>query len=216
MRVVLADDSLLLREGLARLLDEAGFQVVGQAATGEELLEQVETTNPDVAIVDIRMPPTHTDEGVRAAHEIRARHPGVAVLVLSQFIRPSYALELLSEGTEGLGYLLKDRVSDLDQLASSVRRVADGESVLDPLVVEQLVARPRSGPDPLDDLTEREREVLELMAQGRTNQAIGQQLYITEHTVEKHVKNILGKLRIPTSASDHRRVLAVLTYLNAA
>jgi DNA-binding NarL/FixJ family response regulator len=146
MRVVLADDSLLLREGLARLLDEAGFEVVGQAATGEELLEQVEATQPDVAIVDIRMPPTHTDEGVRAAHEIRARHPGVAVLVLSQFIRPSYALELLSEGTEGLGYLLKDRVSDLDQLSSSVRRVADGESVLDPLVVEQLVSRPRSAP----------------------------------------------------------------------
>jgi DNA-binding NarL/FixJ family response regulator len=216
MRIVLADDSLLLREGLARLLDEAGFEVVGQAANGEELLEQVEATQPDVAIVDIRMPPTHTDEGVRAAHEIRARHPGVAVLVLSQFIRPSYALELLSEGTEGLGYLLKDRVSDLDQLASSVRRVADGESVLDPLVVEQLVARPRSGPDPLDDLTEREREVLELMAQGRTNQAIGHELFITEHTVEKHVKNILGKLRIPTSADDHRRVLAVLTYLNAA
>jgi DNA-binding NarL/FixJ family response regulator len=215
MRVVLADDSLLLREGLARLLDEAGFEVVGQAADGEELLAQVDATNPDVAIVDIRMPPTHTDEGVRAAHEIRARHPGVAVLVLSQFVRPSYALELLSEGTEGLGYLLKDRVSDLDQLASSVRRVADGASVLDPLVVEQLVSRPRSGPDPLDDLTEREREVLELMAQGRTNQAIGQQLYITEHTVEKHVKNILGKLRIPTGADDHRRVLAVLTYLNS-
>src|SRR6266536_1810963 len=198
MRIVLADDSLLLREGLARLLDEAGFEVVGQAANGEELLEQVEATKPDVAIVDIRMPPTHTDEGVRAAHEIRARHPGVAVLVLSQFVRPSYALELLSEGTEGLGYLLKDRVSDLD-----------------PLVVEQLVARPRSGPDPLDDLTEREREVLELMAQGRSNQAIGQQLFITEHTVEKHVKNILGKLHIPTSADDHRRVLAVLTYLNS-
>ncbi len=215
MRVVLADDSLLLREGLARLLEEAGFEVVGQAATGEELLEQVEATQPDIAIVDIRMPPTHTDEGVRAAHEIRARHPDVAVLVLSQFVRPSYALELLSEGTEGLGYLLKDRVSDLDQLASSVRRVADGESVLDPLVVEQLVSRPRSGPDPLDDLTEREREVLELIAQGRSNQAIGQQLFITEHTVEKHVKNILGKLRIPTSADDHRRVLAVLTYLNS-
>ena len=216
MRVVIADDSLLLREGLARLLEEAGFEVVGQAGTGKELLEQVEATHPDVAIVDIRMPPTHTDEGVRAAHEIRDRHPGVAVLVLSQFVRPSYALELLSDGTEGLGYLLKDRVSDLDQLASSVRRVADGESVLDPLVVEQLVSRPRSGPNPLDDLTEREREVLELMAQGRTNQAIGQQLYITEHTVEKHVKNILGKLRIPTSADDHRRVLAVLTYLNSS
>jgi DNA-binding NarL/FixJ family response regulator len=215
MRVVLADDSLLLREGLARLLDEAGFEVVGQAATGEELLEQVDATHPDVAIVDIRMPPTHTDEGVRAAHEIRARHPSIGILVLSQFVRPGYALELLSKGTEGLGYLLKDRVSDLDQLSSSVRRVAEGESVLDPLVVQQLVSRPRSGPDPLDDLTEREREVLELMAQGRTNQAIGHELYITEHTVEKHVKNILGKLRIPTGADDHRRVLAVLTYLNS-
>lgn len=216
MRVVLADDSLLLREGLARLLDEAGFEVVGQASTGEELLEEVEATQPDVAIVDIRMPPTHTDEGLRAAHEIRARHPEVAILVLSQFVRPSYALELLSEGTEGLGYVLKDRVSDLDELASSVRRVAEGGSVLDPLVVQQLVSRPRSGPDPLDDLTEREREVLELMAEGRSNKAIGQRLFITEHTVEKHVKNILGKLRIPMSADDHRRVLAVLTYLNSA
>ena len=215
MRVVLADDSLILREGLARLLHEAGFEVVGQASTGKELLDQVDTTQPDVAIVDIRMPPTHTDEGLRAAHEIRARHPSVAILVLSQFVRPSYALELLSEGTEGLGYLLKDRVSDLDELTSSVRRVAEGGSVLDPLVVQQLVSRPRTGPDPLDDLTEREREVLELMAEGRSNRAIGEQLFITEHTVEKHVKNILGKLRIPPSADDHRRVLAVLTYLNS-
>ena len=215
MRVVLADDSLILREGLARLLREAGFEVVGQASTGTELLDQVDTTQPDVAIVDIRMPPTHTDEGLRAAHEIRARHPSVAILVLSQFVRPSYALELLSEGTEGLGYLLKDRVSDLEQLTSSVRRVAEGESVLDPMVVQQLVSRPRTGPNPLDDLTEREREVLELMAEGRSNRAIGEQLFITEHTVEKHVKNILGKLRIPTSADDHRRVLAVLTYLNS-
>ncbi len=213
---MLADDSLLLREGLARLLDEAGFEVVGQAGSGEELLEQVEATRPDVAIVDIRMPPTHTDEGLRAAHAIRGRHPGVAILVLSQFVRPGYALELLSDGTEGLGYLLKDRVSDLDELASSVRRVAEGGSVLDPLVVQQLVSRPRSGPDPLDDLTDREREVLELMAEGRSNKAIGERLFITEHTVEKHVKSILGKLRIPTSADDHRRVLAVLTYLSSA
>ena len=216
MRIVLADDSMLLREGLARLLEEAGFEVVGQASNGEELLDQVEATRPDVAIVDIRMPPSHTDEGLRAAHEIRARHPNVAILVLSQFVRPGYALELLSEGTEGLGYLLKDRVSDLEELASSVRRVADGGSVLDPLVVKQLVSRPRSGPDPLDELTEREREVLQLMAEGRTNKAIGQHLFITEHTVEKHVKNILGKLNVPTSADDHRRVLAVLTYLNSA
>jgi DNA-binding NarL/FixJ family response regulator len=216
MRVVLADDSVILREGLARLLREAGFDVVGQAATGEELLEEVHRAQPDVAIVDIRMPPTHTDEGLRAAREIRSRHPGVGVLVLSQFVRPSYALELLSEGTEGVGYLLKDRVSDLGELASSIRRVAEGGSVLDPLVVQQLVSRPRSGPDPLDDLTEREREVLELIAEGRSNRAIGEQLFITEHTVEKHVKNILGKLRIPTSADDHRRVLAVLAYLNSA
>ena len=216
MRVVLADDSLLLREGLARLLGEAGFEVVGQAGTGEELLDQVEATGPDVAIIDIRMPPTHTDEGVQAAREIRARHPGVAILVLSQFVRPNYALELLSNGSEGVGYLLKDRVSDLDELASSVRRVAEGGSVLDPLVVQQLVSRPRSGPSPLDDLTDREREVLELMAEGRSNKAIAQRLFVTEHTVEKHVKNILGKLRIPISADDHRRVLAVLTYLNSA
>jgi DNA-binding NarL/FixJ family response regulator len=203
---------MILREGLARLLDEAGFEVVGQASTGEELLELVDATRPDVAIVDIRMPPTYTDEGLRAAHEIRARHPSVAVLVLSQFVRPSYALDLLSAGTEGRGYLLKDRVSDLDELASSVRRVADGGSVLDPLVVKQLVSRPRSGPDPL---TEREQEVLKLMAEGRSNKAIAGQLFITEHTVEKHVKNIFGKLRIPTSADDHRRVLAVLTYLHS-
>ena len=217
MRVVLADDSLILREGLARLLDEAGFEVVGQASTGAELLEQVEAAEPDVAIVDIRMPPTHTDEGLKAAHEIRARHPSVAILVLSQFVRANYALELLSEGTtEGLGYLLKDRVTDLDELASSVRRVAEGGSVLDPLVVQQLVSRPRSGPGPLDELTERERDVLELMAEGRSNRAIGQKLFITDHTVEKHVKSILGKLGIPTSADDHRRVLAVLTYLNSA
>ena len=213
---MLADDSVILREGLARLLLEAGFDVVGQASSAGELLDQVAATRPDVAIVDIRMPPTHTDEGLRATHAIRAAHPGVAILVLSQFVRASYALELLSEGTEGLGYLLKDRVSDLDELASSVRRVADGGSVLDPLVVQQLVSRPRSGPDPLDDLTEREREVLRLMAEGRSNKAIGEQLFITEHTVEKHVGNILGKLRIPTSADDHRRVLAVLTYLNSA
>ena len=215
MRVVLADDSLIVREGLTRLLHEAGFDVVGQASTGEELLERIDDTRPDVAIVDIRMPPTHTDEGLRAAREIRARHPGVAILVLSQFVRPSYALELLSDGTEGLGYLLKDRVSDLDQLAAGVRRVAEGGSVLDPLVVQQLVSRRRTGSSPLDELTGREREVLELMAEGRTNKAIGQQLFITEHTVEKHVKNILGKLLIPASADDHRRVLAVLTYLNS-
>jgi DNA-binding NarL/FixJ family response regulator len=215
VRVVLADDAVILREGLARLLVEAGFEVVGQAGDAAELLEQIDSTSPDVAIVDIRMPPTHTDEGLQAAAEIRAGHPSVGILVLSQYVRPSYALELLSHGTEGVGYLLKDRVSDLEELASSVRRVGEGGSVLDPSVVEQLVERPRSGDDPLEHLTEREREVLSLMAEGRSNKAIGQQLFITEHTVEKHVKSILGKLRLPESPDDHRRVLAVLTYLSA-
>jgi DNA-binding NarL/FixJ family response regulator len=214
LRVVLADDSLILREGLVRLLAEAGFEVVGQAGTAEALLDEVEAKAPDVAIVDIRMPPTHTDEGLRAAREIRVRWPDVGVLVLSQFVRPSYALELLSHGTEGVGYLLKDRVSDLGELAASVRRVGEGGSVLDPSVVAQLVERPRSGRDPLEDLTERERDVLALMAEGRSNKAIGQRLYITEHTVEKHVKSIFGKLRLPATADDHRRVLAVLTFLS--
>jgi DNA-binding NarL/FixJ family response regulator len=215
VRVVVADDSVILREGLVRLLSEAGFEVAGQAANGEELVELVETERPDVAIVDIRMPPTHTDEGLQAAREVRGRRPETGILVLSQYVCPSYALELLSDGTEGIGYVLKDRVSDLEELASSVRRVGEGGSVLDPTVVAQLVERPRPGRDPLEDLSEREREVLALMAEGRTNKAIAQQLFITEHTVEKHVKNIFGKLRLPTSADDHRRVLAVLTFLSA-
>ena len=215
MRVVVADDSVILREGLARLLSEAGFEVAGQAANGEELIELVETEQPDVAIVDIRMPPTHTDEGLQAAREVRGRRPETGILVLSQYVRPSYALELLSDGTEGIGYVLKDRVSDLEELASSVRRVGEGGSVLDPTVVAQLVDRPRPGRDPLEDLSEREREVLALMAEGRTNKAIAQQLFITEHTVEKHVKSIFGKLRLPATADDHRRVLAVLTFLSA-
>jgi DNA-binding NarL/FixJ family response regulator len=215
MRVVVADDAVILREGLARLLVEAGFEVVGQAADARELLEQIDATAPDVAIVDIRMPPTHTDEGLRAAAEIRARHPSVGILVLSQYARPSYAIELLSHGTEGVGYLLKERVSDLEELAGGVRRVGEGGSVLDPSVVAQLVDRPRQVDDPLEDLTERERDVLSLMAEGRSNKAIGQQLFITEHTVEKHVKSIFGKLRLPPSADDHRRVLAVLTFLSA-
>jgi DNA-binding NarL/FixJ family response regulator len=215
VRVVVADDAVIVREGLARLLVEAGFEVVGQAADATELLERIEEATPDVAIVDIRMPPSHTDEGLRAAAQIRAAHPKVGILVLSQYARPSYAIELLSTGTEGIGYLLKDRVSDLDELASSVRRVGEGGSVLDPSVVAQLVDRPRPGDDPLEDLTDREREVLSLMAEGRSNKAIGQRLFITEHTVEKHVKNIFGKMRLPPSADDHRRVLAVLTFLSS-
>jgi DNA-binding NarL/FixJ family response regulator len=216
MRVILADDSMLLREGLARLLAEAGFEVVGRAVDGDELVALVESEAPDVAIVDIRMPPTHTDEGLRAARVIRERWPDVGILVLSQFARPSYAFELLQIGTEGVGYVLKDRVSDLDTLADAVRRVAAGGSVLDPSVVGQLVGRPRRGRDPLEELTEREREVLGLMAEGRTNRAIAEQLVITEHTVEKHVTNVMAKLRIPASADDHRRVLAVLSYLESA
>jgi DNA-binding NarL/FixJ family response regulator len=216
MRVILADDSMLLREGLARLLAEAGFDVVGRAGDADTLVGLVESEAPDVAIVDIRMPPTHTDEGLRAARVIRERWPDVGILVLSQFARPSYAFELLQVGTEGVGYVLKDRVSDIDTLADAVRRVAAGGSVLDPSVVGQLVGRPRRGRDPLEELTEREREVLGLMAEGRTNRAIAEQLVITEHTVEKHVTNVMGKLRIPASADDHRRVLTVLSYLESA
>jgi DNA-binding NarL/FixJ family response regulator len=215
VRLVLADDSLLLREGVAQLLTRAGFDVVGLAGDADELLEQVERYRPDVAIVDIRMPPTHTDEGLHAAYEIRARYPEVGVLVLSQYVRPNYAFELLSDGVERVGYLLKDRVSDLDEVAEAIRRVADGGTVLDPLVVSKLVGRPRQEKDALEDLSEREREVLALMAEGRTNQAIAGRLFITERTVEKHVKNIFAKLRIPSSPEDHRRVLAVVAYLRA-
>jgi len=215
VRVVVADDAVILREGLARLLKEAGFEVAGLAADGAELLEQVDRHHPDVAIVDIRMPPTHTDEGLQAAMVIRQRHPGVGILVLSQHVHARYALELLSAGTEGVGYLLKERVSDLGGLASSVRQVGEGGSVLDPAVVSQLVGRPRRHSDPLEQLTDREREVLGLMAEGRSNKAIAERLFVTEHTVEKHVKNIFATLRLPPSADDHRRVLAVVTFLNA-
>ncbi|MBV9414057.1 MAG: response regulator transcription factor [Solirubrobacterales bacterium] len=215
MRVVVADDALILREGLARLLAEAGFEVVGLAGDAEELFVEVERHHPDVAIVDIRMPPTHTDEGLRAAKAIRERWPQTGVLVLSQHVRASYALELLSDGTDGLGYLLKERVSDLSELASSVERIGNGGSALDPAVIEQLVGRPRRSDDALEHLTDREREVLALMAEGRSNKAIAEQLFVTEHTVEKHVKSILGTLRLPQSPDDHRRVLAVLTYLHS-
>jgi DNA-binding NarL/FixJ family response regulator len=215
MRVVIADDSVLLREGVSRLLAEAGHEVVGQAGDGDELLREVEDKAPDVAIVDIRMPPTHTDEGLRAARELRGRYPQLGVLVLSQYVRPSYALELLADDARGVGYLLKDRVSDLRELADAVRRVGEGGSVLDPSVVSQLVGRHRQGHDALDDLSSREREVLALMAEGRSNRAIAERLFITDRTVEKHVKGILTKLRIPASTDDHRRVLAVLAYLGS-
>jgi len=215
MRVVVADDAVILREGLARLLKEAGFEVAGQVDNGDDLVRRVGFARPDVAIVDIRMPPTHTDEGLQAAKVIRQRHPGVGILVLSQHVHARYALELLSNGTDGVGYLLKERVSDLAELASSVRRVGEGGSVLDEAVVGELVSRRRRGSDPVEELTDRERDVLALMAEGRSNKAIAERLFVTEHTVEKHVKNIFATLRLPPSPDDHRRVLAVVTFLNA-
>jgi DNA-binding NarL/FixJ family response regulator len=215
VRVVIADDSVLLREGVSRLLVEAGFEVVGQASEADELLREVAEKKPDVAIVDIRMPPTHTDEGLRAARELRRRYPELGILVLSQYVRPSYAFELLADDARGVGYLLKDRVSDLHDLSDAVERVGKGGSVLDPSVVAQLVGRRRQGHDPIDDLSEREREVLALIAEGRSNRAIAERLFITERTVEKHVRSILAKLRIPESQEDHRRVLAVLAYLGS-
>jgi DNA-binding NarL/FixJ family response regulator len=215
VRVVVADDAVILREGLARLLDEAGFEVAGLAADADELYAVIERCRPDVAIVDIRMPPTHTDEGLRAAKAIRKRWPDTGILVLSQHVRASYAVELFSTGTDGIGYLLKERVSDLTELSASVERVGQGGSVLDPAVVEQLVGRPRRGDDPLEHLTDREREVLALMAEGRSNKAIAARLFVTEHTIEKHVKSIFGTLRLPPSPDDHRRVLAVVMFLNS-
>ena len=212
MRVVLADDSVLLREGVARLLEDAGFEIVGQADNADQLLLKVRSYKPDVAIVDIRMPPTHTDEGLRAAREIREKHPGTGVVVLSQYVEPEYALDLLADSAEGVGYLLKDRISDVGEFADAVRRVGEGGSALDPAVVAQLVGRRRRH-DPLDSLTPREREVLGLMAEGRSNQAICARLFVTERAVEKHVTSIFGKLRLPADAADHRRVLAVLAYL---
>ena len=212
LRVAIAEDAVLLREGMARLLRETGFDVVGQSGTAEDLLLKVRSYSPDVVIVDIRMPPTQTDEGLRAAREIREKHPGIGVLVLSQHVEPDYALELLSESAEGVGYLLKDRVSDIDEFAASVRRVAEGGSALDPALVTRLVGRRRNR-GPLDDLTAREREVLELMAAGRSNQAIGERLFITGRAVEKHIGSIFRKLRLAPADEDHRRVLAVLTFL---
>jgi DNA-binding NarL/FixJ family response regulator/class 3 adenylate cyclase len=214
LRAVIAEDSALLREGLARLLAEAGIEVVGQAGTADELLLKVRSYHPDVAIVDIRMPPTQTDEGIQAAREIRAKHPETGVLVLSQHVAHTYAVELLADSAEGLGYLLKDRVSDVDEFIAAVERVAEGGSALDPLVVAELVGRSR-GDDPIERLSPREREVLELMAEGRTNAAIGRKLFISPRAVEKNVTSIFAKLRLPAAADDHRRVLAVLRFLEA-
>ena len=214
LRAVIAEDSTLLREGLARLLAEAEIEVVGQAKDADELLLKVRSYNPEIAIVDIRMPPSQTDEGIRAALEIRARHPGTAVLVLTQHVAHTYAIELLGDSAEQLGYLLKDRVADVDEFIAAVRRVAEGGSALDPLVVAELVGRNRHE-DPIEQLSPREREVLELMAEGRSNQAIGKRLFISPRAVEKNVTSIFTKLRLPAAADDHRRVLAVLRFLGS-
>jgi DNA-binding NarL/FixJ family response regulator len=215
VRVVIGEDSLLLREGLARLLEETGHDVVAQAGDAEELLRKVGAHKPDVVTVDVRMPPSFTDEGIRAALRIRERWPQVAVLVLSEHVESTYALELFADGTDGLGYLLKQRVSDLDQFADAVGRVAGGGSALDPEVVSHLLGRHRRG-DSLDRLTPREREVLGLMAEGLSNHAIAERLVVTERAVEKHVTSIFSKLDLPPTAEAHRRVLAVLKYLEAA
>jgi DNA-binding NarL/FixJ family response regulator len=213
IRVVLADDSVLLREGLARLLTEAGFEIAGQCGTAEALIGLVREARPDLAVVDIRMPPTHTQEGLVAADAIRLEHGGrVGVLVLSQYVETEFALRLVTEGAGGVGYLLKDRVADVADFADAVRRVARGGSVIDPEVVALLVNRRRAR-GPLDELTDREREVLALMAEGRSNQAICDRLFVTPKTVEAHIASIFSKLELPPAADDHRRVLAVLAYL---
>lgn len=213
LRLVLADDSLLLREGLARLLSEVGFEIVGQARTAQELAVLVHEHRPDVAIVDIRMPPTQTDEGLQAAEAIRAEYgTAIGILVLSQYVETSFALRLVADGAGGVGYLLKDRVEDLDDFADAIRRIARGGSVIDPEVVAQLVRRRRTRL-PIDDLTDREREVLALMAEGRSNQAICDRLFLAPKTVEAHIANIYSKLELLPAPDDHRRVLAVLAHL---
>ena len=212
MRVVIADDAALLREGLARLLAEAGFDVVATAATAEELLRAVRVSHPDVAVVDIRMPPTHTDEGIVAAATIRELHADTAVLVLSQYLEPAYAVRLFEAHPDHVGYLLKERVSDVAVLVDAVRRVHVGECVLDPAIVQRLVRRPAAA-GAVGDLSPRERDVLALMAEGRSNAAIGQRLFVSEKTVESNVRRIFQRLGLSESADDHRRVLAVVTYL---
>jgi DNA-binding NarL/FixJ family response regulator len=214
VRVVLADDSLLFREGLARLLAESELEVVGQAGDAGDLLALVQSEAPDVAIVDIRMPPEHRDEGLVAAHQIKEEHPAVGVLVLSQYVEVHYAMALVEDRPRGAGYLLKDRVENVEDFVDAVRRVAAGEVVVDPSVVALLVNRAREH-DPLDELTAREREVLALMAEGRSNHAISAQLFLTARTVESHVRSIFLKLNLPQAPDDHRRVLAVLSYLRA-
>jgi DNA-binding NarL/FixJ family response regulator len=214
VRVVVAEDTMLTREGIVRLLEEAGVDVVAQAEDAATLIRHVRVERPDVAIVDIRMPPTHSDEGIVAAQQIRAEHPDTGVLVLSQYVEPSYALRLVEEHPERIGYLLKERVFDIAVLVDALRRITDGETVVDPTIVARLVGR-RRREDPLAELTEREREVLSLLAEGLSNRAIAARLFITERTVEAHVKQIFLKLHLDPKADSHRRVLAVLAYLRA-
>ena len=214
MRVVVADDVMLTREGIVRLLEEAGVEVVAQAENAEGLLREVRLKRPDAAIADIRMPPSHTDEGLVAAQRIRAEHPDVAVLVLSQYVEPSYAMRLLEEHPERVGYLLKQRVFDVAVLVDALRRIGDGESVIDPTIVSRLVGRQRRH-DPLAELTQREREVLSLVAEGLSNRAIASRLFVTERTVEAHVKQVFLKLRLAVNPDSHRRVLAVLALLRS-
>ena len=214
MRVVIAEDSVLLREGLERLLSEAGLEVVGSCESAEDLLLSVQSSSADVAIIDIRLPPTHNDEGLRAALEIRARHPSVGVLVLSQYVELGLAMKLLADSAEGAGYLLKDRISDVDDFVGAVRRVANGGSAIDPIIVSTLLSKRRAD-DPLERLTPREREVLVLMAEGSSNQGIADQLVITLRAVERYVSSIFGKLGLPSTGSESRRVLAVLAFLRS-
>jgi DNA-binding NarL/FixJ family response regulator len=214
VRVVVADDVMLTREGISRLLREAGIEVVAEAEDAEGLLREVQLTRPDVALVDIRMPPTHTDEGLVAAQTIRAEHPQVGVLILSQYVEPSYAIRLLQGQPERVGYLLKERVFDIATVVDALRRIVDGETVIDPTIVSRLVGR-RRRQDPLADLSERERQVLGLIAEGLSNRAIAARLYVTERTVEAHVTQIFQKLHLPESRDQHRRVLAVLAFLRA-
>jgi DNA-binding NarL/FixJ family response regulator len=214
MRVVIAEDSVLLREGIARLLEDAGLSVVARAGTGPELVEAVEQYHPDISVVDVRMPPTFRDEGLRASIEARRRVPGTRILILSQYVEERYAGELLETGAEGTGYLLKERVADVAEFIGALHRVAAGGTVLDPEVVAQLVARRRRG-DRLETLTEREREVLALMAEGRTNSAIAERLFVSDGTIEKHVTSIFSKLGLSETEGEHRRVMAVLAYLRS-
>jgi DNA-binding NarL/FixJ family response regulator len=212
VRVVLGDDALLLRAGVAQLLERHGFEVVAQAGDADDLMRKVRAHKPDLALVDIRMPPDHSDDGIRAALAIRAELPQVGVVVLSNYIEEAYAMQLLGAGADGLGYLLKDRVVDVEQFMESLRRVAGGGSAVDPEVIAHLLQR-RSGDDPLDGLTKREREVLALMAEGLTNKGIAERLVVSEGAVERHVTGIFAKLTIDAGPHEHRRVLAVLTYL---